>query len=158
MRIKEILLDKLIDTKLFEMARNRKDAKELVTELSPQIITHLIKLFVFNSPKNKSHWINEINVWLNKIDDIYLKPENKKPNWQTIYNWTIFESSPYYDSAYINGRVKKWLATDYKDARVYDYDAEIVLNQILKIIENVSKDIAIPNKFITIEDYFGVEK
>ena len=153
MRIKEFILDKFASTNLFEMARSRKDAKDVITALSPQIITHLVKLFVFNSPENKNHWIKEIDGWLNQIDDIYLKPSNKKPDWQTIYNWIVFDSSPHYDSQYIDGRVRKWLATDYKNMNVYDYDAEVVLNQVLKIIEQVSKDIAVPNRFISINNY-----
>jgi len=155
MRIKEFILDKFMNTKLFEMSRSRKDAKDDITSLSPQIVTHLIKLFVFNSPENKNHWIKEIDGWLNQIDDIYLKPSNEKPDWQTIYNWIIFDSSPHYDAEYIDGRVKKWLATDYKNVSVYDYDADVVLNEVLKIIERVSKDISIPNKFISINNYLG---
>jgi hypothetical protein len=140
------------------MARSRKDAKDCITSLSPQIVTHLVKLFVFNSPENKNHWIKEIDGWLNQIDDIYLKPSDKKPDWQTIYNWIIFDSSPHYDAEYIDGRVRKWLETDYENVSVYDYDADVVLNELLKIIERVSQDISIPNKFISINNYLGVRQ
>jgi len=92
-KITELLLDKFASTALFEMARSRKDAKDLITTLSPHIIAHLVKLFVLNSPENKNHWIKEINSWLNQIDDIY-----KKPDWQTIYNWIVFDSSPHYSA------------------------------------------------------------
>jgi len=155
MRITEIILDKLANTKLFEMARSRKDAKDIVTSLSPQIFVHLLKLFVFDSKENKNHWVIEIDGWLNQIDNIYLKPSNKKPDWQTIYNWLIFDSSPYYNSEFLNGCVRKMKLTNYKNVVEYDYDADVVLNQILKIIEQVSKDLATPNKFITITDYMN---
>ena len=158
MKVIEIILDKIGSTRLFEMARSRKDAKDLVTNLSPQIINHLIKLFVFNLPNNKSDWIKEINGWLHQINDIYLKPSNKKPEWDSIYGWMIFDSSPHYNAEYVNSRVKIWLATDYSDANVYDYDADVVLNQILIILERTIKDISVPNKFITIKDYLGVEE
>ena len=152
MKITEMLLDKIIDSTLFEMASSRKDAKRLITGLSPQIFGHLIKLFVFNSINNRSGWIKEINSWLNDIDDIYLKPSNKKPDWQTIYNWMIFDSAPHYTALYIDNKVKKLIATTFSDASVHDYDPETVLNHILKILEQVTKDIA-DDKFITLENY-----
>lgn len=158
MRIKDVLIDSLIDTKLFEMARSRAAAKDLITHLSPQIIHHLIKLFVFNSPENKNHWLKEIDGWLNQIDDIYLKPSKKKPDWQTIYNWIIYDSSPHYDANYIDGKIKKWAMYDYKDTETYDYDAEVILNKIFKVILEISKDIATPNKFISIRNYLEYQK
>ncbi len=155
MKINELLLDKIASTKLFEMARSRKDAKDLITSLSPQIINHIIKLFLFDSAENKRYWIKEIDSWLNQVDDVYLKPSNKKPDNQTIYNWFIFDSSPHYDVEYIDGKVKKWVSTEYKNFQVHDYDTEFVLNQILKIIKQVSRDISVPNKFISINDYLN---
>lgn len=153
MKLSEIILDKIADTKLFEMARSRKDAKTITTGLSAPIIQHLIKLFVFNSPENKQHWIKEIDSWITQIDDIYLKPSNKKPDWQTLYDWIVFDGSPHYDADYLNGRVRKWVNHDYSGVEVYDYDADLVLSQIFKIIENLTKDIAIPNKFISIKEF-----
>lgn len=157
MKIGEIFLDYISSTKLFEMSRSRQDAKRIITSLSPQIFDHLIKLFVFNSPENKQHWIQEIDNWLAQIDDVYLKPSNKKPEWQTIYNWIIFDSSPHYSEEFITGRVNRWVNSSYKNVAVYDYDSTLVLNQILKIIERACKDMSVPNKFVTINQYFGVE-
>ena len=154
MNLLELFLDKFSESILFEMAKSRKDAKNLITGLSPQIIKHLVKIFVFNSPENKNHWIDEINNWLLEIDDIYLKPSNKKLDWQTIYNWIVFDSAPHYSASYINGLVRRWKKTQYQNVEVYDYDAEIVWNQILKIIEQVCKDMAEPQKFESIRDYF----
>ena len=157
MKLAEVILDKIADSQLFEMARSRKDAKTLITGLSAPIITHLVKLFVFNSPENKNHWIKEIDSWLNQIDDIYLKPTNKKPDWQTIYNWIVFDGSPHYDVDYVEGKVRKWINQDYMGVEVYDYDADLVLNQIFKIIENVAKDIEVPNTFVSIKEYLPVK-
>lgn len=155
MRLSDLFFDKIAETKLFEMARSRQDAKDKITDLSPMIIKHLIKLFVFNSPENKTHWITEIDGWFGQIDDIYLKPSKKKPDWQTVYNWIIFDSSPHYCPEYVDGVVRKMLKTDYKSVKVYDYSSELVLNQILKIIEQVCKDISTPHKFTSINHYLN---
>lgn len=153
MKLIELFLDRFTESTIFEMARSRADAKDKITELSPEIIDHLIKLFVFNSPENKSHWVNEINTWLWSIDKIRLKPSNKKPDWQTIYNWMIYDSSPHYNADYVDTLVKRLLTTGYLRVTVHDYDAETVLNQVLKIIEAVCKDISVPNKFVSINQY-----
>jgi hypothetical protein len=152
-RILDLFLDRMSETALFEMARSRHNARELVTALSPEIVDHLIKLFVFHSPENQNHWISEINTWLGKIDKIYLKPSRKKPSWQTVYNWMVFDSSPHYNDQYIEALVKKWQRSDYQNLILYDFDSELVLNQILKILEQACRDIAQPNKFVSVEDY-----
>ena len=153
MKLKEILLDVVIGTTLFEMARSRADAKQVITAISPQIFKHFVKLFVFNSPENKNHWITELNTFFHTINDITLKPNNKKPDKNTVYNWMVFDSSPHYDEAWVVGFVKISLLGDYKDIVIYDYDAKIVLNKILGILQLILTNIEQPNKFITVADY-----
>ena len=148
----DVILDRLNETVLFEMARSRAQAKDIVTDLGAEIVDHLIKLFVFNSPQNKHGWITEINAWLDKIDKIYLKPKAKKIDSATLYNWLVFDSSPHYSGNYIGNRVKKMLATSYKNVPVYDFNPDHVMQQILIILNNVSKSIG-NNTFTTIENY-----
>lgn len=152
MRIRELLLDKISESRLFEMAKSRRDAKDKITSLSPQLFDHLIKLFVFNSPENKQHWITEINTWLWQIDKVKLKPDNKKPNWQTQYNWIVFDSDPHYNRQYVDVTVDKMIKRSYHSVKLYDYDSENVLNNILSILLQVCKDIE-NDQFIKIEDY-----
>jgi hypothetical protein len=152
MKIFDIILDRLNETTLFEMARSRAQAKDIVTDLSSEIVDHLIKLFVFNSPQNKQGWITEINAWLDKIDNIYLKPNAKKIDSTTLYNWLVFDSSPHYSGNYISSRVQKMLATSYKNVPVYDYDPDHVMKQILNILSNVCKSIG-NDTFTSIENY-----
>lgn len=152
MKLTDILLDRFIGSKLFEMAFFRKDAKNQITSLSPLIFDHLLKLFVLESPENKNHWINEIDTWLRQIDKIYLKPYTKKPSKQDLYNWILFDSAPSYCIDYIDNTIRQWKRKDYKEIQVRDFDKQFTLNKIFSIIERVAKDISI-NKFETIEDY-----
>jgi hypothetical protein len=152
MKIFDIILDRLNETTLFEMARSRAQAKDMVTDLSSEIVDHLIKLFVFNSPQDKQGWITEINAWLDRIDNIYLKPNAKKIDSTTLYNWLVFDSSPHYSGNYVSSRVKKLLATTYKNVSVYDYDSNHVMQQILNVLNNVCKSIG-HDTFTTIENY-----
>ena len=72
------LIDFLNKTRLFEMAFERKDAIKKLDNLSYEISIHLLKLIVFNNSNNFNHWLGELNSWLNQVDDIRLKPNNKK--------------------------------------------------------------------------------
>jgi hypothetical protein len=152
MRIYEILIDKLIETSLFEMAFDRKTAKNKITDLSPLIFEHLLKLFVFNYPQGRDHWITELNGWFKSINKIYLKSTNKKPSGTDIYTWLIFESAPHYDVNYLEDQVQIMIYEDYKNIPIHNYDPSWTLNKILSIIQNVSSDIS-KNKFRSIRDY-----
>lgn len=152
MRWYEFMLDKFSQTKLFEMAMSRDKAKNSVISYSPQIIRHLIKIFVFEAPESSSHWASEINSWLLEIDDITLKPNNRKIDKQTLYQWLIYDSAPTYNAAY----VVKW-STNFKDngyatLPMREFDPEEIINQIKLIIERVCSDISL-GTFKSIRDY-----
>lgn len=152
MKWQEFVLDKLNETKLFEMAHERKDAKDTVTNLSPQIMLHLVKIFVFESPENVNHWASEINNWLNIIDDIYLKQNKKKLSHYDLYNWIILDSAPHYAKEYLDRNVRKMKRTDYASLPLRQYDSEEVMNKIISIIDSVCIDMS-NDEFVTIRDY-----
>lgn len=152
MKICELLLDKLNNTKLFEMAHDRQKAKDIVTDLSPQIFDHLLKIFIFESPDTINHWQQEINGFLNKINRIYLKPNKSKPDASTLYTWIVDDSAPYYSVGYIENTIRILVRQQHNNVKVRDFDPNWVLNKILSIIQLVCKDIAV-GKFESIEDY-----
>lgn len=77
MRIKDLMVDWLSDTELFEMAYQRKKAIEIVSNYQRQIARHIIKYFYYDVPEEtKKHWVVEIDAWLAIIDEVKLK--NKK--------------------------------------------------------------------------------
>lgn len=146
------ILDIIIATPLFEMAYSRKIAKDMVTELSPQIFDHLLKLFVFESPENVHHWRREITIWLLKINKLYLKSNTKKPSKEDLYNWLILDAAPHYSEKYIKNTIDIMLDDEYKNIKLRDYDVEFILNKIFGIIGKVCEDIT-SDKFRKIDDY-----
>ena len=150
--ITDIILDRLNETTLFEMAHSRREVRQKVTDLSPQIFDNLVKLFVFDSPQNAPHWRSEIDTWLDQIDSLYLTPDKKKPSKNDLYTWIIFDSAPHYSEEFLRLRIRKWQATTYKNMPLHEFDAEYVLNKILSIINRVCDDMAHKN-FISIDDY-----
>lgn len=151
-RFKKFLIDSLMRTKLFEMAFSRKTAMEKVTVISPPIFDHFIKLFLFNLPETKQHWIDELNNFFNTINRIYLKPDNTKLSFEEIYNWLVYDAAPHYSTNYIINAIRVMTRQQYKTVRVHEHDPEHILNLILNIIKNISRDIA-NNRFETVEDY-----
>ena len=97
MRIKEILLDRLIATELFEMAFDRQLEKNRVIDLSPQIFDHLLKLLVVSGEtrtQNARIWEVELDAWFGQIDRIYLKSSKKKPTTTELYQWLVLNAAP----------------------------------------------------------------
>lgn len=150
----DFLVDKISNTTLFEMAYERKHAKSIVTGLSPQIFKHLLKLYTFDYPIGYNHWINELNTFINKINDIYLKPNNQKISSNVLYEWLVNESAPCYNTDYISNQIKLMKRQEYKDISLKPFDTQQVLDNILNIFKQVSIDVS-SNNFESIEDYLN---
>lgn len=142
MKWQEFALDKLNETILFEMAHERKDAKNKITNLSPQLIKHIVKLFVFDSPDDINHWKGEINGWLSQLFDIRLKPNNKHPDKNTLYTWLILDSSPHYGEEFVGEMIESLREYSGYSAPVHDYDAGFVINKVLSIVDRICSDIS----------------
>jgi hypothetical protein len=154
MKIKDIIVDTMMNTRLFEMAFDRQTAKNKVIDLSPQIFDHLLKIWVLDIPQSSQHWRREIDAWLGQIDKIYLKLSKRKPPAKDLYDWLIFDSAPHYSEEYIDKTIGKWSRGNYKGVNVREYDASVVLNQILSVIDKVCTDISKDN-YVTIDEYLG---
>lgn len=152
MKLLEIFLDKISNTTLFEMAMERKLAKSMVVDLSPQIIKHMIKLFVINDPNSMRHWIIEIDGWLHKIQDIQLKPNMKSVDKYTLYQWLIHDSAPHYDSEFVDKTVRRFKQREYSGAVFHQFDSDYVIEKITSILGLVCGDLA-KDEFNSIEDY-----
>ena len=134
------------------MAYERRKAKDLISDLSPNIVDHMIKLFVMHSPETKNHWISEINSWLFKIDAITLKPKNKRLQKTDIYEWLLIDNVPTYDASYVHRKIKHWKNSEYQNVIYTDFDAEFVMNKIKQILEHVCMDISNDN-FQSVKNY-----
>ena len=74
MRIRELLLDAVISTKIFEMAFKRKNAIDKIRNKQDVISEHLLKVLLFPNSRDVPGWKKELDVWLYDIGDIILKP------------------------------------------------------------------------------------
>lgn len=79
MNILDLLADKVLDIPLMEMAYERKVVIRKIDDLSMQLAIHVAKIFTVNNPRDKKHWIGEVNGWLYTINSWYVDRRKKLP-------------------------------------------------------------------------------
>ena len=149
MKIKELVLDAIINTKLFEMARSRDDALRLLTSLQFQIGLHILKILMYSKTQDCKHWVNEINTWLNDVQSIYLKPDKKRLRAEVYkkYLWEqLFESV-----GEVQNHMNR-LYREYPDSEIVQPDANLIHKELLEMLNKVCDDLS-QNKFTTITNY-----
>lgn len=83
MKITDIIVDRIINTDLFEMAYQRKRAIDKISNFQDQIAIHLIKYLYYDMPEEtKNHWKAELDAWLESINRVKLKNNKKLDGYQ----------------------------------------------------------------------------
>ena len=151
MRLFEIIADYIVDTKLIEMAVERKQIVSLCLSLSSQIVAHVVKVVWFNKSVDVNHWCNELNGWLHSIQDLKFNRKQRLSGDQYYKN--IFTSVLEFGVSDLNDIVEKRIKVGAIDAKtkneLTDYQA---LQKVESILHNVCYDIS-NNKFIDIKNY-----
>lgn len=84
----KLLTEALVD----EQAKERKDAENLISSLSPQLFEHVIACLMFGkSCESYEHWCSEIMAWLYGFGNIALKPKSKKITFKDFERWACDE-------------------------------------------------------------------
>src|ERR1700733_12186639 len=79
MKIREVLLDTLIGTRLFEMAFERKLVIDRLMSLQDQINSHAIKIIVWPDAQEVPHWKHELTAWGDNLASMWLKGRPSRP-------------------------------------------------------------------------------
>jgi hypothetical protein len=141
MRLFEIISDCI-----FEMAFKRSEVESKTTDISYQVIEHLIKTLTWEDDLNYQKHLSDINSWIYRIQSLRLKG-NKKPSNYDYYQWMFT------DVLHDEETTRRWIKGlhDYhKLKQLRDYDE--VFNIIKAIIYKVSFDLPL-NKFEDIRHY-----
>lgn len=148
MRVKEILLDVLINTKLFEMANDRATVVSQTHNLTPTVISHLAKCLMFGKEcRSYHHWCSEINAALRKIQLNKLKGTNKPLNREKLYNIMFNGPLGHTQSA------DEWMSMvwdekgpdgeyEYRSLPIVQHSGVIIHKEIERIIDQVTYDIS----------------
>lgn len=151
--ITDWFLDRVAQTTLFEMAKDRSEAINKVEGVANPLIYHLIYLYLYPHSTTINHWKSEIdNKFLDPIDDLYLKPTGKRKLTGNDYYRLLFKDPLEGDMIQLSSRVRKAIHKEGPPQVDVDY---FHLKEILeKLLHKVSFDMA-NNKFKTINDYLG---
>lgn len=80
---------------LLEMAMSRQDAIIKCDTLGQQFIEHFKKIIHNPNSSAKNHWISEMQNWLNTINKIVLKHNNKQLSHANKMDWFFTVGSSY---------------------------------------------------------------
>lgn len=78
-------------TVLFEMAYSRKTAYSLVSGTARPLSQHILKVLIMPNSLHINHWKDEIYSYLINLRDIILKPQNRRLDFETYWNWLYLE-------------------------------------------------------------------
>jgi len=133
---------------LSEMSFDKKVGENKIRDLSEQILLHLIKILKWEDKINYSKHINDINNWLQQIQDIRINKKLLKANryYRLIYDEPIGD-----DVLLVDSRIKRRLK-NYHSLNVITDNHTDIMNMIHKIIKKVSVDIS-KNEFESVKNY-----
>ena len=150
MKINDIIMDTIINSRIFEMAYQRKRAIDKISNFQEPIAIHLIKYFYYSASKEtKQHWKKELDVWFKSIRRIKLK------------NNKTLEGNQYYKLLFTEPLGERINVEDIIDDINYDENMKEMSGKMTiselhvkleKLLHTISYDIS-NNKFKTINDY-----
>ena len=157
MRSTEFIMERLNKTFLFEMAHDQHAAKIIVTSASPQIFEHLVKIYsIKSSPERIKYWIKEINnKWLKRINDVTLKPKNKRLSCDLLTTWMMEDSAPTYNLDHLK-TVLKSLKYEYGNDKVKNMNLDQLLARVNSMMTSVCERIA-DGTFIHLGEYIDAD-
>ena len=151
MRIREIFLDFLNETALFEMAFERKIAIQKARNLQNQIIRHIIKVYMYDKSEYVNHWCKEINGSLWDIQDNWVKGTKMPLDRDTLFK--ILFSEPVDSIDEVQHKMNR-IYKEYPTLQINEPDASSIHKNIYTVIDLVCGDIS-NNNFNDIKDYLG---
>lgn len=141
------LLDIIMETRIFELAYNRKVAMDKVRDLSLNTSMELLKILMYRDSRNQNHWKGKLEGWLNSIKR-YSKGTLKE---RDLFN--LLWNEPLGNLDQLEDLISMVEGDYYKPSYHIDYDnLSLLHNKMKKIFINISLDIS-NNKQININNY-----
>jgi hypothetical protein len=89
MRISDIILERIVETKLYEMAREFQRAMDNVRNHSDTLVEHIVKTLMYGKVEYYPKWIHELDTYCENILDSADKYKRKKK--RTIERDTFYK-------------------------------------------------------------------
>lgn len=150
MRLYDIICDKIINSRLLEMALERRVCMDKVRDLSLPLSLHLIKYYAFGD-QEKNHWLTEINSFLVKISTLRTKPNSKrlKPD---VYYSLLWDEPLNNGVSALQDTIELLQADEYAKCIRSDLTEYQIYEKLEKLIHKLSYDIA-DGSFRSIRNY-----
>jgi hypothetical protein len=149
MSIKDIIVDTLMKTSLFEMAFSKSEAIKKTSDLQFEIARHMIKIYMYRNSIHVNHWCNELNSWFHRIQDHKLKGTKKPLAYKDLYH-ILFEQ-PLESVEEVQSHMNK-IYSQYKDLYIDQPDSRVIHSTILNVLHYICLEIS-RDKFMDIRDY-----
>jgi len=150
MKIRELLINGLMSTTIFEMAFTKKVAIDHARSLQFEIADHLVKMVMYNRSPNIKHWAAEVNSWLDKIQRRRLKGTNKPLDSKLLFDLLYDEPLGTLDDVQTSMNQN---FRDYPDLTIDQPNAEQVSKTLAWVLQQVCLDIS-KKAFVDINTYF----
>ena len=152
MNIKELAIDLLMKTHLFEQSFYKAEAINKISDLQFQIAEHIVKIFMYTESQFINHWYNELNSWFIKVQRCKIKV-SKKPLSYEILRKILWEQ-PLESIEEVQSMMNE-ISYDYSTIKIDEPDARIVHKHAEDTLSKVCMDIS-KNKFRDIRNYLHV--
>lgn len=148
---KDFLIDKLIETELFELAYSRKRVLDKCLFLSSAICEHFVKLTCFNNPDDVRGHIKSLNGWFKDIKRLQIKG-NKKLDSKYYYNEIWYNLVDNY--GVLEDIFNDLREDEYSNIPVRKVNFKNLYDKLCCVMEDIADDLE-DRKFEGIEFYFN---
>ena len=141
------LLDILMETRIFELAYNRKNAMDKVRDLSLNTSMELLKILMYQDSRNQPHWQGKFDGWMAGIKR-YSRNTLKE---RDLIN--LLWEEPLGNMDQLEDLISMVESDYYKPSHHINYnDLPSLHKQMKDIFTSISRDI-VNNKHININNY-----
>jgi hypothetical protein len=134
MNIKDIIVDVLMKTSVFEMAFSKSEVIKKTSDLQFEIARHMIKIYMYSESIHVNHWCNELNSWFHKIQDHKLKSTKKPLAYDNLYH-ILFEQ-PLESVEEVQSLMNK-IYRQYSDLYINQPDSNIVHANVERALNSI---------------------
>lgn len=148
-KLSRTFLEFITETRFFEMAETRKKIKKKVDSLSEPIILYLVKVLYYEDKLNYNKYINDIDIWLNKLYMLECKPNSRVLSTEDYYEW-LYEGS-YNSLNVLKNRIINRQLKEYNELPIITS-----INELHIKLGNIYKQLSVDlhtGDFNTIKDY-----
>jgi len=141
------LLDILMETRIFELAYNRKTAMDKIRDISLNTSMELLKIIMYKNSRNQNHWRGKLDGWFSSIKR-YARGTLKE---RDLFHLLWVE--PLGELGQLEDLISMVEADYYTPSHHIDYtNLPALHNQMRNIFTSISRDMA-NNKHININNY-----